>query len=163
VSKHIVYIGIGSNLAEPLSQVRQAINQLMDLKQSEFIAGSSLYTSKPMGPQDQPDYVNAVVSIRTRLTPIQLLDELQGLETEHGRLRQGPRWGARTLDLDILLFDEKTINSDRLIVPHPGLHVRPFVLYPLHEINAELYIPGKGLLTDLLAHCPPDGLKKIKT
>lgn len=160
---HIVYIGIGSNLEDPLTRVKQAIKQLMTLKQSKLISCSSLYASKPMGPDDQPDYINAVVSIKTQLSAIDLLDELQQLETGHGRIRTGQRWGPRTLDLDILLYGEKIINSDRLVVPHPGLHERAFVLYPLHEISPELIIPGKGHLATLLEHCPLDGLEIITT
>ena len=161
MTEQLVYIGIGSNLEDPLAQVTRAINQLTTLRQSKLISCSSLYASKPMGPDGQLDYINAVVSIKTQLSPMDLLDELQGIEIEHGRVRTGQRWGPRTLDLDILLFGEKTINSDRLLVPHPGLHERAFVLYPLSEINPELMIPGKGCLATLIEHCPLDGLKKI--
>lgn len=161
MTEQLVYIGIGSNLDDPLAQVKNAIKQLGNLRQSELVNRSSLYASKPMGPEDQPDYINAIVSIKSRLSPLALLDELQHIETEHGRVRTGQRWGPRTLDLDILLIGDKTINSERLIVPHPGLHERAFVLYPLQEINSELMIPGKGRLGTLIEHCPLDGLKKI--
>lgn len=163
MAEQLVYIGIGSNLDDPLAQVKKAIKQLGSLRQSELINRSSLYASKPMGPEDQPDYINVVVSIKTQLSPIALLDELQQIEAEHGRVRTGQHWGPRTLDLDILLYGEKTINSDRLFVPHPGLHERAFVLYPLQEINPELMIPGKGCLATLIEHCPLDDLKKITT
>ena len=156
-----VFIGIGSNLADPQRQVNTAIQQLGQIPQSELIRASSLYHSRPMGPQDQPDYINAVALLVTNLQPLELLDALQAIETDHGRERNGQRWGARTLDLDILLFGESVINSERLIVPHPGLHERAFVLYPLYEIEPELTIPVKGQLSGLLARCPLDGLEKI--
>lgn len=146
---------------EPVTHVRQAIQELGHLNQGELINRSSLYKSKPMGPANQPDYVNAVVSIKTELEPLVLLDALQAIETAHGRLRSDLRWGPRTLDLDILLFGQKVINQARLIIPHPGLHERAFVLYPLQEICPELMIPGKGQLSSLLQSCPADGLKKL--
>ncbi len=161
MTDHLVYIGIGSNLEDPLSQVRRAIEQLAALIQSKLISRSSLYASKPMGSVEQPDYINAVVSIKTSLSALDLLDELQQIETEHGRVRSGPRWGSRTLDLDILLYGEKTINSVSLRIPHPGLHERAFVLYPLYEINPELMIPGKANVAVLKENCPADGLKII--
>lgn len=146
---------------EPVTQVRQAIQELGELNQSKLIKSSSLYESKPMGPSNQPDYVNAVVSIKTELEPLMLLDALQMIETGHGRVRNSLRWGPRTLDLDILLFGQKVINQPRLIIPHPGLHERAFVMYPLQEICPELNIPGKGPLSSLLKNCPADGLKKL--
>lgn len=161
MTDQLVYIGIGSNLDNPLAQVKCAIKQLATLRQSEVIRCSSLYASKPMGPEDQPDYVNAVVLIKTPLLPLDLLGALQQLETESGRNRAGQRWGPRTLDLDILLFGGKIISSDRLLVPHPGIHERAFVLYPLAEINPELMVPGKGLVATLIELCPLDGLEKI--
>ena len=161
VTEEIVYIGIGSNLADPLEQVKQAIKHLQGLKQSSFLNSSSLYVSQPMGPEDQPDYINAAVSLSTRLPPLALLDQLQGIEANHGRVRNGQRWGPRTLDLDVLIYGENIINSERLVIPHPGLHERAFVLYPLHEINPELIIPGRASLAELIEHCPLGGLEKI--
>lgn len=150
----IAYIGLGSNLADPSRQIksaRSAIAQLAGVKERAF---SSLYHSPPMGPQDQPDYVNAVMCIATDLPPIDLLRCLQRIENEQGRVRKGERWGARTLDLDILIYGESIIELPDLIVPHPGLTERAFVLYPLHEIAPHLSVPGKGDITDLLAQCP---------
>ncbi|MDH5445777.1 MAG: 2-amino-4-hydroxy-6-hydroxymethyldihydropteridine diphosphokinase [Gammaproteobacteria bacterium] len=156
-----VYIGIGSNLDNPQNQVTSAIHELAQIPAIQQITASPLYSSTPMGPQDQPDYVNAVVEIHTTLEPLELLDQLQQIEAEHGRIRTTFRWGARTLDLDILLYGEEIINLARLEVPHPGLHERAFVLYPLYEINPNLSIPGRGKLDELLEKCPADELKKI--
>jgi 2-amino-4-hydroxy-6-hydroxymethyldihydropteridine diphosphokinase len=105
-----------------------------------------------MGPQDQPDYVNAVMAVETDLTPLELLRALQAIENQHGRVRIGARWGARTLDLDLLLYGDQLINHPDLTVPHSGITERAFVLYPLHEIAPQLIIPNKGKLVDLLAN-----------
>ena len=157
----LVYIGLGSNLAEPVSQIkaaRQAIRQLKTVQESAF---SSLYRSSPMGPQDQPDYVNAVMAITTSLPALTLLQRLQAIENNQGRVRKGERWGARTLDLDILLYAEQRIKVPDLIVPHTGIPERSFVLYPLQEIAPEIDIPGCGKIADLIANCPANGLKRI--
>ena len=161
MSACITYIGIGSNQDEPVQHVQQAIRQLAQIKQCVFLKSSPLYCSKPMGPQDQPDYINAAAALKTTLEPLALLNELQRIEAEHGRERKGLRWGPRTLDLDILLFGEKLLNLPRLIVPHPGLHERAFVLYPLYDIDPQLTIPARGSLAALLANCPMDGLEKL--
>ena len=129
-----IYIGIGSNLNDPVQQVNQAIEELEHLTDCTMQQISSLYRSEPMGPANQPDYINAVCALTTQLEPIDLLDKLQAIEQQHGRLRDGEHWGPRTLDLDILLFGEKTISYERLMIPHPGLDQRSFVLYPLYEI-----------------------------
>lgn len=135
-----VYVGIGSNLNNPKKQVESAIDFLKMLKQSTFIAASDLYYSKPMGPQDQPDYVNAVVSMDTTLDAHDCLDLFLGYETEQGRVR-AEKWGPRIIDLDILLYGESVIDDDRLKVPHPGLMQREFVLKPLRQIAPELILP----------------------
>ena len=114
-----------------------------------------------MGPEGQPDYINAVAAIKTQLSALDLLDALQQIESEQGRVRTGLRWGPRTLDLDILLYDEQIISTERLRIPHPGLHERAFVLYPLYEIDPDLMIPGEASLAILKAQCPADGLNKI--
>lgn len=156
-----VYIGIGSNLGNPAEQVRRGAAAVADLNGCRFLARSSLYRSQPMGPQDQPDYVNAVMSIETLLSPAALLKKLQAIEIRHGRVRGEVRWGARTLDLDILLYDHEMIVTDEMIVPHIGIAERAFVLYPLAEIAPDLVIPGKGPIGDLLERCPKDGLIQI--
>ncbi|MGS0534798.1 2-amino-4-hydroxy-6-hydroxymethyldihydropteridine diphosphokinase [Pseudoalteromonas sp. SaAl2] len=144
----IVYLGLGANLNAPREQLKNAVVALRGLPRSEFIALSHHYASKPMGPQDQPDYVNAVAAIKTALSPEQLLDLTQKIELEHGRVRKKERWGPRTLDIDILLFGEQIINTERLTVPHYGLTEREFVVYPLLEIAPNLLLPsGKKLNT----------------
>ncbi len=156
------YIGLGSNLDNPAEKIRQA--RLAIAEQATLTEGvfSSLYSSPPMGPQDQPDYVNAVMSVKTDLLAIDLLRLLQKIEHDFGRERKGQRWGARTLDLDLLMYGDQQIQLPDLIVPHNGIAERAFVLYPLQDIaNEDLYIPGKGFLKDLLANCPLDGLEKI--
>ncbi|QOL26700.1 2-amino-4-hydroxy-6-hydroxymethyldihydropteridine diphosphokinase [Thalassotalea sp. LPB0316] len=142
-----VYIGLGSNLNAPIDQVEQAITALNTIEHTQLVKRSSLYGSKPMGPQDQPDYVNAVVALETSLTPIALLDALQAIELAFGRERiKGNRWGARVLDLDILLIDNLIINSERLVVPHYGMCEREFVLLPLAEIAPDLILPDGSKL-----------------
>lgn len=138
----IAYIGLGSNLSEPIKQVQAAIDEIKKLDQSHVSNVSSLYLSKPMGPQDQDDYINAVLALETTLTPLELLDTLQQIENKAGRVRKNNRWGARVLDLDIILFGNQIINSERLIVPHYGMKEREFVLLPLAEIAADLMIPS---------------------
>lgn len=154
----IAYIAIGSNLAEPTLQAKQAIEALKQLPQSQFIAASSLYSSTPMGPQDQPEYINAVVVIDTQLSPLALLDCTQAIEQEQGRERKAERWGPRTLDLDILLYGDEIIDSPRLTVPHYGMKVREFVLYPLDEITPDLSLPDGTKLSDLLSEVDRNGL-----
>ncbi|TRW91326.1 2-amino-4-hydroxy-6-hydroxymethyldihydropteridine diphosphokinase [Candidatus Methylobacter oryzae] len=156
-----VYIGLGSNLANPADQVRSARTAIMQTPGIKETAFSSLYHSPPMGPQDQPDYVNAVMCVATKLPPIDLLHCLQRIENNHGRVRKAERWGARTLDLDMLIYDDQLINIPELIVPHPGLAERAFVLYPLFEIAPQLMIPGKGNIADLLAQCPMNELRRL--
>ena len=160
----IAYIGIGSNLDDPRSQVEQAIRELDTLSQTHCLQHSSLYQSKALtldtSPQDQPDYINAVAKLETVLEPHALLAELHQLEARHGRVRD-ERWGSRTLDLDILLYDDRLIDSPELTVPHPGLYDRNFVLYPLAEISADLEIPGAGAIGGLLAQCDRGSLKKL--
>ncbi len=169
----IAYIGIGSNLAEPQSQVQLAIEELGDLPQSICRRYSSLYRSAPLileeaadksaqnvDTQDQPDYINAVAELETGLSPLGLLHELQHLEALHNRIR-AERWAPRTLDLDILLYDDRIIESPELTVPHPGLYERNFVLYPLAEIVPDLDIPGAGQLSELLGSCERGSLEKL--
>lgn len=155
-----VFIGLGSNLDNPQQQILSAIEDIAVIEKTSLQQQSSLYSSPPMGPQDQPDYVNAVVAVETALVPHQLLDVLQQIEQKHGRVRQR-HWGERTLDLDILLFADKVIEDERLTVPHPGISDRAFVVYPLAEIAPDLQIPGLGKLADIKANCPPNGLQQI--
>ena len=155
------YIGLGSNLAEPLQQLRAALAALAALPQSRLCASSSFYASDPLGPADQPRYVNAVAALDTELAPLTLLDALQAIELDQGRTRKAERWGPRTLDLDILLFGERQLDEPRLRVPHYHMHARPFVLYPLAELAPELRLPGGRRLAELLAACPFEGLERL--
>ncbi len=141
VSQTIAYIGLGSNLSEPIEQVKNAITEIKKIPQSQIVKESSLYLSKPMGPQDQNDYINAVIAIDTSLSAIELLDALQAIENKAGRVRKDNRWGARILDLDIILFGNKVINNERLTIPHYGMREREFVLLPLAEIAPTLSLP----------------------
>ena len=142
-----VYIALGSNLANPQAQLTAALQALNALSDSRLTAVSSFYQSKPLGPQDQPDYVNAVACLETSLAPLALLDELQRIEHEQGRVRLR-RWGERTLDLDILLYADHIIQSERLTVPHYDMHQREFVIIPLVEIAPYLVLPnGQSIQT----------------
>lgn len=155
-----VYIGLGSNLDNPEQQLASALLNLNDIKKCQLIKDSGLYKSPPMGPKDQPDYLNAVALIETSLDVETLLDQLQAIENNHGRVRNR-HWGERTLDLDILLYGTEIIKTERLTVPHAGLTEREFVLYPLQKINSELHVPGKGSITDLIKACPVTGIEYL--
>jgi len=158
-----VYIGLGSNLNNPIEQITQACAEISHCDVIELIRMSGLYRSSPLGPQSQPDFVNAVVEIATSLQPQALLAVLQALEKAHGRTATGMRWGPRPLDLDILLYGQNIINSDRLVIPHRGLFERSFVLYPLQEIAPDnLTIPGQGTLGALFKNCPKGDLVFIQ-
>lgn len=154
------YLGLGSNLDQPSVQLhtaRQAITAQPAIRELAF---SSLYQSVPMGPHDQPDYINAVMAISTELAPLALLHAMQAIEQQHGRVR-GQRWGARTLDIDLLLYGEQVITLPELTVPHSGLSERAFVLYPLYEIAPQLQLPQLGSLAYLLTHCSATGLHRL--
>jgi len=152
-SEVICHIGVGSNLQDPLSQCKAAMNGLRAIPGIELKKVSSLYQSEPMGPTDQPQYLNAVVELNTVLAPMPLLDALQAIEQQHGRIRNR-RWGERTLDLDLLLYGNSIINTPRLIVPHPGITERSFVLVPLLEIAPQIQIPGRGKAAEFLDTAP---------
>lgn len=160
-AEHEVFLGLGANLANPVAQLQSAVAALRQLPQCRVLAVSSIYGSRPMGPQDQPDYVNAVAKISTGLTPLALLDALQQIEQQQGRQRKAERWGPRSLDLDILLYANHTISSERLTVPHYGLTQREFVLYPLAEIAPQLHLPCGTPLQALLSKVPLNGLQKL--
>lgn len=156
-----IFVGLGSNLDEPLSQLQSAIASLQQAENIELHNISSFYRSTPMGPQDQPDYINAVVELSSDLSAENLLDCLQKIENKHGRIRS-QRWGARTLDLDILLYGHKVINTERLIVPHSGISERNFVLYPLQELlDEDFEIPNAGKIRQLLANCSMVGITRL--
>jgi 2-amino-4-hydroxy-6-hydroxymethyldihydropteridine diphosphokinase len=156
-----VYIGVGSNLSNPRLQVRNAIAQITQAENITLIRASSLYISKPMGPQDQDDYVNAVVCIETNLAPLELLDTLQAFENQAGRVRKDNRWGARILDLDILLFGELVMDTQRLTLPHYGIKEREFVIFPLEEITEEFILPDGDSVKFLSQSIEHNGIKRI--
>jgi len=145
-----VYVGLGSNQDEPQQQLCKAVIAMQTIPDTKLLRVSGIYVSRPMGPPDQDDYLNAVAELETRLLPEELLDALQAIERRQGRCREGERWQQRPLDLDILLYGNKRINSEHLVVPHPGMHVRAFVLYPLQELEGDIEIPGKGHISTLI-------------
>jgi len=154
-----VFIGLGSNLGQSKDVLHAALLTLNALPDCQTVRCSRLYRSKPMGPQDQPDYLNAVAELKTDMSPVKLLNALQTIETEHGRVRNALRWGPRTLDLDILLYSDLKIQSERLTIPHIGIAQRRFVLYPLQElVGPKFVIPGFGVLADCLENCEGQSL-----
>ncbi|MBC3365094.1 2-amino-4-hydroxy-6-hydroxymethyldihydropteridine diphosphokinase [Pseudomonas sp. SWRI154] len=155
-----IYVGMGSNLAEPAEQLRSAIEALARLSETRLVGVSAFYQSDSLLP-GQPRYTNAVAALHSSLAPLDLLDALQAIETGQGRERL-ERWGPRTLDLDILLFGDRLIDEPRLKVPHYHMQARAFVLYPLAELApADLRLADGRLLKDLLAECPFLGLERL--
>ena len=150
------YVGIGSNLASPEQQVRTAFEELADLPQSTLVLRSSLYRSAPIGPQDQPDFINAVAALLTQRPADQFLQDLAQIEDNHGRVRGNDKWGPRVLDLDLLVFGDLQTSDASLTLPHPGIEARNFVLLPLSEIAPQLRVPGLGTVAVLLASLGTD-------
>ena len=138
----VVYIGLGSNMKSPKQQIRSAIKSIEGIVSTQVLRVSSLYKSKPFGPQNQDDYINAVAEIDTDLMPLELLECMQNIENQQGRIRK-EHWGPRTVDLDILMFGDEIIKDDKLTIPHLEIENRSFVLAPLTEINPNCLIPGK--------------------
>lgn len=147
----LAYIAIGSNLASPLEQVNAAVQALGEIPQTRVVAVSSFYRTPPLGPQDQPDYLNAAVMLETGLDADTLLDNTQRIELQQGRVRKAERWGPRTLDLDIMLFGDEVISTERLTVPHYDMKNRGFMLWPLFEIAPDLAFPDGSSLKAVLA------------
>lgn len=145
-----VYIGLGSNLNQPIVQLETAVQSLAEIKQTQLLKVSSFYQSKPVGFLDQPDFINAVAQLSTELDPLTLLDELQSIEKKQGRIRDGKLNQPRTLDLDILLYENIILAMPNLILPHPRLRSRVFVLAPLAEISPELKLPSGEKVAELL-------------
>ena len=145
------YVGIGSNLDNPEDQVRRAIAALKDLPDSICVSESGLYRSAPLGPAGQPDFVNAVAGLVTRLAARELLEKLQQIERNQGRKRHGELWGPRTLDLDLLAYDGQVTSEDDLVLPHPGIAERNFVLLPWQEIAPTYRVPGLAEVAELAA------------
>ena len=147
----LVYIALGSNLASPLEQVSAAVKALGEIPQTRPVAVSSFYRTPPLGPQDQPDYLNAAVALETTLAAEELLRHTQRIELQQGRVRKAERWGPRTLDLDIMLFGQAIIHTDNLTVPHYDMYNRGFMLWPLYEIAPALTFPDGISLQQRLA------------
>ena len=160
-STSTVYSGIGSNLGQPLEQVRRARDALAGLPGTRLIGVSPFYRNPAIGPGEQPEYVNAVAAIETRLGPHALLAALQAIETRQGRTRGAIRWQARTVDLDLLVYGDRAISDQRLTVPHPHIHERAFVLKPLLDIAPDLDVPGLGSVASLLARVADGSLRRI--
>jgi 2-amino-4-hydroxy-6-hydroxymethyldihydropteridine diphosphokinase len=156
------YVGLGSNLGDPVAQLRGALAALGAMPGSRVVARSALYRNPPMGPQNQPEYVNAVAALLTTLTAGGLLRALQQIESDCGRVRGGQRWGPRTLDLDLLLYGDLQLASDELTLPHPGLASRPFVLVPLSEVAPALRLPRGPLIASLVAAAGDGGLRRLE-
>jgi len=146
---HRVYLGLGSNLAEPVEQLKVALKSIGALSDTKLITCSSFYGSKPLGPQDQPDFVNAVCLIETLLSPHVLLSELQNIEQTQGRVKKR-HWGERLIDIDILLCDQLCLQTESLTIPHSQMHLRDFVLLPLAEISPGLVIPKMDSVETLI-------------
>lgn len=155
------FVALGANLGEPLAQLDSAVAAIDQHPQIDCLSMSRVYLSKPQGPQDQPDFTNAVLEIHTRLSAEQLLDVLQQIEDNHGRERH-QRWGARTLDLDIIVFANQCIHSPRLIIPHPRAYEREFVIQPLADLDENLVIPGQGNVGELLQQLPITTMEIIR-
>jgi 2-amino-4-hydroxy-6-hydroxymethyldihydropteridine diphosphokinase len=154
------YIALGSNLDNPHEQLDRALESLAQHAAIELIAISSRYQTPPIGPQ-QPDFINAAAQLRTTLTPIMLLDALQDIEQQQKR-RRSVHWGPRTLDLDILLYDNLVLDSKRLSIPHKLMTERAFVLVPLADIGADLTLPAGETVAQLLANCSQQGIVKLE-
>lgn len=149
MKKNIVYIGLGSNLNDPQLQIKNAMDAIQGLSDTEIRRDSGYFKSRPMGPEDQPDYVNAVIELATGLTAKQLLAQCQLIEQQQGRVKTR-HWGERNIDLDILLYAGQQIKETDLTVPHPGIGERDFVYLPLLSLNQDIIIPGQGLLSEII-------------
>jgi len=154
------YIGVGSNMGDSQGRVRAAFESLGNMHNTRCIAKSRLYRTRPFGPVEQGDFINAVAGVLTQLSAQELLSELRGIETRAGRVRS-ERWGPRTLDLDLLVFGDQRIDTVELVVPHPGIAERGFVLAPLVDIAPTLQVPGVGRAEELLRRLPDDGIAEV--
>jgi 2-amino-4-hydroxy-6-hydroxymethyldihydropteridine diphosphokinase len=162
VKLNIVYIGLGSNLGQPYLQIKNAIAALDSLANTKVLKNSGYFESKPMGPEDQPDFVNAVVEIETTMEATELLKKCQLIETQQGRIKLR-HWGERTIDLDVLLYADQQIKTEDLTVPHPGICQRDFVYKPLLKLNPDVIIPGAGLLNAVIESVEEQASEKYKT
>ncbi len=155
-----VYVALGSNQGQREEHIRSALYDMAALPGVSSLQSSSLYETEPMGPQDQPSYLNGACGFDFRGSARLLMEQLQAIEKQHGRQEGGQRWGARPLDLDILLFGDQRIEEPDLTIPHIGLPERSFVLWPLMELNPALMVPGMGAVQDLQQQCQQFGIKR---
>lgn len=155
------YVAIGSNLQQPEAQVRRALDALSGLRHTRLECRSALYGSDPLGPQNQPPYVNAVAALLTQLEVRPLFDALREVEAKLGRQPPRERWGPRIIDLDLLVFGSLQMQEPDLTLPHPGIVQRNFVLYPLREVASELVIPGSGRVAALAARVDSAGIWRL--
>ena len=156
----LAFIGLGSNLQGPRKQINTALNSLDDLSETKVLRISGFYQSKPLLEMPGPDYLNVVCKIETKLSALDLLSQCQQIENKQHRVRE-IRWGSRTIDLDILVYGEEVISTKELIVPHPEMIKRNFVLLPLFEIEPELELPIFGKLKDLVAKVESSSITKL--
>jgi len=157
----IAWLGLGSNLGEPVAQVRDAITRLASVDGLEVVEVSGLYRTPPWGDEDQADFINAVVRIETLLAPLPLLTLLQTIENEMGRQRTDRRWGPRLIDIDLLLYGSQQFHSENLEIPHPRMHERAFVLLPICELDKTINIPGHGKAEQLLKRLDCSGIFRL--
>ncbi len=158
-----VYVGLGSNLDNPMAQLRTAKSALSMLPRTRLERCSSFYRTAPVGYTEQSDFLNAVCCLSTELDAATLVEHLLAIEVQHGRVERKQKWGPRILDLDLLLYDQSVMSTPGLTVPHPRLHERAFVLYPLSELDRDLIVPGRGKVTEFLASCREQRIEKIDT
>ena len=156
------WLGLGSNLRQPVSQLKDAMGRLGLVDGIEILKASGLYRTPPWGDDQQDDFINAVVQIQTELGPVPLLYALQSIENEMGRQRTGRRWGPRLIDIDLLLYGDQQFQSEELELPHPRMHERAFVLIPLCELDKTVTIPGHGEAEELLKQLDSRGIFRLK-
>ena len=156
------WLGLGSNLQQPVEQLKQALLKLSSLDQVEILATSSFYRTPPWGDEQQEDFINAVVKVETSLGPDALLRGVQAIETAMGRQRSERRWGPRVIDIDLLLYGDLRYRSDDLELPHPRMHERAFVLVPLCELDNTLEIPARGVVKKLLQEVDCSGIRRLR-
>lgn len=156
------WIGLGANLGRPKDTLEDALGALAALPNTRLLAVSPAYWTTPWGLPDQPDFLNAVACLQTGHAPVELLKGLLAIESDLGRVRTGPRWGPRQIDLDLLLYDDLVLESAELTLPHPRMHQRAFVLVPLADLAPDLDIPGQGGVLELLESLTDEGLKSVR-
>jgi len=155
------WLGLGSNLQQPVAQLEEALSRLAAIDQIELLATSSFYRTPPWGDEQQGDFINAVAQIETSLDPVPLLRVLQSIENLMGRQRTGRRWGPRLIDIDLLLYSDLQYRSDDLEIPHPRMHERAFVLVPLCELDKTMEIPTLGSVDQLLQKLDCSGIRRL--